>query len=51
VNNGEDPTIRRRLDREAMNDRDAQAWELQKRGLSVREIARELQMPGIALSD
>jgi hypothetical protein len=36
----------RRLDKEAMNDRDAEAWELQqKRGWSVREIARELQMP------
>jgi hypothetical protein len=46
VNNGEDPTIRRRLDREAMNDRDAQAWELQKRGQSVREIAPSCRCPG-----
>ena len=26
VNNGEDPTIRRRQNREAMNERDAEAW-------------------------
>jgi hypothetical protein len=45
VNNGEDPTARRRQDREAMTARDAQAWRLMKRGLSVRAIGRELDMP------
>jgi hypothetical protein len=45
VNNGEDPTARRRQDREAMTSRDAQAWRLMKRGWSVRAIGRELGMP------
>jgi hypothetical protein len=40
-----DPNDRRRLDREAMNQLDERAWELQKRGWSVREIARELGKP------
>jgi len=43
--NSEDPTIRRRCDREAMNERDERAWKLQRQGLSVRAIARELGMP------
>jgi lambda repressor-like predicted transcriptional regulator len=43
-NNGEDPTARRRQDREAMNDRDAEAWRLQRAGWSVRSIGRELGM-------
>jgi hypothetical protein len=45
VNNGEGPTSRRRQDREAMNRRDRRAWELQRRGWSVRAIARELGIP------
>jgi hypothetical protein len=46
MNNGnnDDPTSRRRIDRERMNDRDAEAWKLQRQGWSVRAIARELQM-------
>jgi len=42
--NSEDPTVRRRADREAMNERDGRAWKLQRQGFSVRAIARELGM-------
>lgn len=45
MDNGNDPRIRRRVDREAMNVRDAEAWRLQRQGWSVRSIARELGMP------
>jgi hypothetical protein len=40
-----DPTIRRRVDKEAMNERDAEVWRLHRQGMSVRGIARELGMP------
>jgi len=45
MDNGNDPTARRRLDREAMNERDAEVWRLERQGWSVRSIARELGMP------
>jgi hypothetical protein len=40
-----DPNVRRRLDREAMNVRDRAAWRLQRDGWSVRAIGRELGIP------
>jgi len=45
MKNGEDPTIRRRQDREAMNEHGAEAWRPHQRGLSVRAIGREPGMP------
>lgn len=44
MTNGDDPTARRRQDKERMNERDAEAWRQQKQGWSVRAIARELGM-------
>jgi hypothetical protein len=45
MKNGDDPTTRRRQDREAMDDRHAPAWQLHQCGLSVRVNGRELSMP------
>ena len=43
--NGDDPTARRRLDREAARERDNQCWALHRRGLRPRAIGRELNIP------
>jgi hypothetical protein len=45
MSNGEDPTIRRRADREGLNQRDEQCWTLRQQRWSVRAIGRELNMP------
>jgi DNA-binding CsgD family transcriptional regulator len=44
MNNGHDPTARRRLDKERQNDRDTECWRLMKQGLGPRAIARSLGM-------
>jgi hypothetical protein len=45
MSNGDDPTVRRRQDREAMHQRDEEVWRRRRAGESFRDIGRALGMP------
>jgi DNA-binding CsgD family transcriptional regulator len=40
----EDPTARRRLDREAMIEREEEVWQRRQRGESFRQVGRAMSM-------
>ncbi len=44
----DDPTARRRLDRERQNAKDTDVWRRRRAGQSFRQIARALGLPGVS---